>query len=114
VLGRRALNRALLARQLLLQRSTLTATEAIEHLAGMQAHMPNAPYVGLWTRLDAFRTDALVELITTRRAVRIALMRSTIHLVTARDCLALRPLVQPVLDRDLYHNSTHGPRALRG
>ncbi len=110
VLGRRALNRALLARQMLLQRGVLPVPETIEHLVGMQAQVPHAPYVGLWTRLDGFRPDDLVRLIAERRAVRIALMRSTIHLVTARDCLTLRPVVQPALDRDLYRNSTHGPR----
>jgi hypothetical protein len=72
--------------------------------------VPNAPYVGLWTRLESFHTDELAQLIAKRRAVRIALMRSTIHLVTAGGCLALRLVVQPALDRDLYHNSTQGPR----
>ena len=66
--------------------------------------LPNSPYVGLWTRLDGFRPDELAQLIADRRAVRIALMRWTIHLVTAPDCLALRPVVQPVLDRGLHGN----------
>jgi len=109
-LDRRALNRALLARQMLLQRAQLPAADAIEHLVGMQAQVPHTPYVGLWTRLDGFRHEELAQRITERRAVRLALMRSTIHLVTARDCLALRPMVQPTLDRDLYRNSTHGPK----
>jgi hypothetical protein len=86
---------------MLLRRSRLSAVEAIERLVGMQAQVPNAPYVGLWTRLQDFRTDELAELISERRAVRIALMRSTIHLVTARDCLALRPVLQPVHTRSL-------------
>jgi hypothetical protein len=75
---------------------------------GLQAQIPNSPYIGLWTRLEGFRPDDLARLITERRAVRIPLMRSTLHLVTARDCLALRPLVQPVLARCL--NGTFGRR----
>src|SRR5690606_7698631 len=89
VLDRRALNRALLERQLLLRRVELSAADAIEHLVGLQAQAPNPPYVALWTRLANFHPNELAGLLTGRRAVRIALMRSTIHLVTARDCLAL-------------------------
>jgi Winged helix DNA-binding domain len=88
VLGQRALNRALLGRQLLLERSTMTPLRAIGHLAGMQAQAPNAPYVGLWTRLAGFRTGQLAKLMTERTVVRTHLMRNTVHLVTARDCLA--------------------------
>ncbi len=101
-LGRRALNRATLARQMLLSRREMPAMDAIEHLVGLQAQAPNPPYVGLWTRLESFHPDELSRLILDRRAVRIALMRNTVHLVSAHDCMALRPLVQPVLDRGLY------------
>ena len=65
----------------------------------MQAQMPNSPYVGLWSRLEGFQPAVLGDLITTRRAVRLGLMRNTVHLVTARDCLRLRPLLQPLFTR---------------
>jgi hypothetical protein len=104
----RALNRATLARQLLLQRSSMGALDAIRHLVGMQAQAPFAPYYGLWSRLDGFTGEQLSDLLTARKVVRIVLMRGTIHLVTANDCHGLRPLVQPALDRMLRSNTTHG------
>jgi hypothetical protein len=97
VLGRRALNRALLARQGLLSRWSVSAEEAIERLVGMQGQAPLAPYVGLRTRVEGFRAQELAELVAGRRAVRTWLMRCTIHLVSARDAAALRPHVQRVL-----------------
>jgi hypothetical protein len=154
VLGLRALNRALLERQLLLRRSPLPAPQpaaagapeaagqsaaagqspvagqaeaagspeaagqrtaagsdraarivaTVEQLVGMQAQAPFPPYYGLWSRLDGFVPEDLAALILGRQLVRIALMRGTIHLVSARDCLALRPLLQPVIDRGLAGN----------
>jgi hypothetical protein len=99
MLGRRALNRALLARQLLLARHEVEPLEALEHLVGMQAQAPLAPYVGLWSRLDRFRPKTLSTAMLEKNAVRISLMRATIHLVTAPDALRLRPLLAPVLER---------------
>ena len=73
--------------------------DAIEHLVGLQAQAPLSPYVGLWSRLDDFDPDDLAVAIEDRRAVRTSLMRSTIHLVTARDALTLRSWTQPALTR---------------
>lgn len=97
VLDRRALNRALLARQLLLRRHDLPVVDALEHLVGLQAQEPLEPYVGMWSRLVGFQPSALAELLLSRQAVRTLLMRRTLHLVTARDCLALRPVHQAML-----------------
>jgi hypothetical protein len=99
VLGQRALNRALLDRQLLLRRVRRPALDTVEHLVGLQAQEPEDPYVGLWTRLEGFDPGELGAALEDRAAVRIALQRSTIHLVTARDCRALRPVLQPVGER---------------
>ncbi len=100
----RSLNRALLARQLLLDRVDLPVEAALAHLVGMQAQSPQAPYTGLWARLRGFDPEELSRLVSERRAVRVVLMRSTIHLVTADDCLELRPLVQVVSERGLSGN----------
>jgi Winged helix DNA-binding domain len=108
-LGTRALNRALLDRQLLLQRSAMPALHAIEHLIGLQSQAPNPPYIGLWTRLVGFQPDQLADLIIQRKAVRVALMRGTVHVVSARDCLLLRPLLQPLYDRALAANTNLAP-----
>jgi hypothetical protein len=101
VLSRRVLNRSFLARQLLLERASLSAGAAIEHLVGLQAQSPTAPYFGLRARLDGFEPAQLSRLIEDRKAVRIALMRSTIHLVSARDCIGLRPVMQSAVERSL-------------
>ena len=111
VLSQRTLNRALLERQLLLRRDTMSVGAAIEHLVGQQAQVPKDPYLGLWSRLEAFDPHELSDMIEGRRAVRAALMRGTIHLVTAQDMLTLRPLMSRVLDRLFFTGSPFG-RAL--
>lgn len=84
-LTRRHLNRALLARQLLLDRSNLTIAGAVEQVAGLQTQYAPSGYVGLWTRLARFRRDALTEALEHRSVVQASLMRVTIHVVSARE-----------------------------
>jgi hypothetical protein len=97
-LSRRDLNRALLARQLLLERQTLPAADAIGRVGGLQAQASAPPFVGLWTRLVNFRESALQDLIDRRQIVRATMMRHTIHFVRADDYPWLRPTIQPALD----------------
>jgi hypothetical protein len=85
VLTLRELNRATLARQFLLERRKLSALSAIERLAGMQAQWPQAPYVGLWTRIPGFQRDTLERAIRSGKVVKATVMRGTLHLVTERD-----------------------------
>jgi hypothetical protein len=113
LLGPRARNRALLERQLLLCRVRRPAAEVVEHLVGMQAQEPRDPYVGLWARLEGFDPHELGRLIAGRQAVRSPLMRTTIHLVSARDCLTLAALLRPVLERNFWTGSPFG-RQVKG
>jgi hypothetical protein len=107
-LSTRALNRAALARQMLLRREKVSILDGIERLVALQAQLPNPPYVGLWTRLVDFRRDELTALIEKRRVVRSTMMRATQHLVTARDYLRLRPVLQPMLDQRSRHYHGRG------
>jgi hypothetical protein len=107
-LSQRGLNRATLARQYLLERAQAPAIDAIEHLAGMQSQAPLAPYIGLWTRLRDFAPDELIELTEERQVVRLHLMRNTVHLVSARDCLDWRALFYPLHAADFSAHFRHG------
>ncbi|WP_256104763.1 winged helix DNA-binding domain-containing protein [Streptomyces sp. ODS05-4] len=100
-LGVRALNRATLARQLLLRRAALGAEEAVARLVGLQAQNTRPPYHALAARLDGFRPEELSELMERRAVARIVTLRSTLHTHTADDVLSLRPLVQPAREREL-------------
>ena len=108
VLTLRELNRATLARQMLLERQAMSALQAVENLAGLQAQVASPPYVGLWTRLRDFRREELTRLMEERRVVRATLMRATLHLMTAEDYLLLRPALQQALTRSM--NSIAGKR----
>ena len=89
----------------------MPAESMIERLVGMQAQVPIDPYVGLWSRLEAFRPEELSSLITERRVVRaVAMMRTTIHLMTAGDWLAMRPVLQAVAERGFMTGSPFGRR----
>lgn len=101
VLSNAALNRALLARQMLLERAPRPVPDAVRDLVGLQAQAPWSPYYALWSRLDGFDPHELGAMLTDRRAVRIVVMRGTVHLVTADDCRFLRPLLADFLGRGL-------------
>jgi hypothetical protein len=90
VLTLRELNRATLARQRLLQRSGRSPMAVIEHLVGMQAQSPQAPYVGIWTRTSNFRRPSLERLLVAGDVLRVTAMRQTLHLVARRDYGLLR------------------------
>lgn len=93
----REINRATLARQMLLQRADLAVPAALERLIGLQAQAALAPYVGLWTRLPDFRRADLASLIENHTVIKATLMRATLHLMTAADYLRFRATLQPAL-----------------
>jgi Winged helix DNA-binding domain len=111
-LDRRRLNRATLARQLLLERAELTTLDAVEHLVGLQAQAPQSIYVSLWSRLARFDPVAAGEALERRDLVRTHAMRATVHLFSRTDALRLRALMQPMLDSRF--RSAGFPRDLPG
>lgn len=111
VLTRRELNRALLARQLLLERAALPLPKALERVGGIQAQYAPSMYVGLWTRLEGFARDALTTALERRTVVQATLMRVTIHLVARSDYW---PIALAVRDarRRLWLRNSPGARGL--
>ena len=107
-ISQRELNRATLARQLLLERAPLSPTQAVEQLIGMQAQEARPPFIGLWSRLQDGRREEMIRAIHDRSLIRATLMRGTIHLFSAADYRAFRPAIQPVLDKGM---SVLGARA---
>ena len=98
-LSTRALNRALLARQMLLDRHAISAVDAVGRLVAMQAQVPRPPFVGLWTRLRDFDRAELARALHDRRVVRVTSLRGTLHLMTAADYAAMRGTLQAMLAR---------------
>lgn len=96
-LNRRQLNRATLARQMLLAREKTTALGAIERLVALQAQLARPPYIGLWTRVQGFKREDLTALVHARRAVRGTHLRGTLHLMSAKDFVRFRAVAQPAL-----------------
>jgi len=103
-ISNRALNRATLARQALLVRESVSAFDMVDRLIGLQGQIHNAPYIGLWSRLENFRVGDLEALLLNRKVVRATLMRVTLHVATAEDFLAIRPLVDPIAWRGFRTN----------
>jgi hypothetical protein len=101
-LSARALNRATLARQMLLARDPVKPVAALERLAGLQAQVPRPPFVGLWSRLERFGHADLARAIERRQVVRGTLMRGTLHLVSRRDYVRFRRTLQPMLTAGLH------------
>src|SRR6476469_1902329 len=100
-LSLRALNRATLARQLLLARERVPVVDTIERLGGLQAQEARPPFASLWTRIDGFTREELGTALHAREVVRGTLMRGTLHLVSAPDFCAMRSALAPVLAQGL-------------
>ena len=90
---------------MLLEREPLPAIQAVERLVALQAQVPRDPYVALWSRLAGFQPEMLSGALEARRAVRMTLLRGTLHLVSDRDALGLRPLLQPAVERLAFGSS---------
>ena len=101
IISQRVLNRALLARQMLLAREKTTALDAIARVVGLQAQVPRPPFIGLWTRLHGFDRAELTAALHDRSAVRVTSLRGTLHVMTTPDYLAMRGALQPMLSKGM-------------
>jgi hypothetical protein len=101
MLSQRALNRATLARQLLLKREAMPVEEAVHRLVALQAQLARPPFIGLWSRLEGFRREDLLEALHDRKVVRATFFRGTLHYMTREDYLAFRSALEPVFDAGL-------------
>lgn len=97
ILTVRGLNRATLARQMLLAREKIDLSTAIERLGGLQAQLARPPYVGLWTRLQDFQRDGLAQALESRKVLKVTWLRATLHLCTADEYIRFRTTLEPVL-----------------
>jgi hypothetical protein len=110
VLTARELNRTLLERQLLLRRHALPLTRAVERTAGLQAQWANSPYVALWSRLEGFERDRLTRALERGTLVKATLMRTTLHIVTARDYFTFHEVFrQDRIERFTAELARHAP-----
>lgn len=98
-LSGRALNRALLARQMLLRREAVKLVPAIERVGGIQAQLARPPFIGLWSRLERFSRADLIRAAAKNEVVRATMMRATLHLMSRKHFVTFRPLLQPMLAR---------------
>ncbi|MCJ0904696.1 winged helix DNA-binding domain-containing protein [Rhodococcus sp. ARC_M6] len=103
----RALARATLARQYLMERADVSTLEAVSHLAGLQAQAPVPPYLALWARLKNFAAEDLSTLIENRHVVRLVAMRGTVFALSVADAATFRGTVQSIMERDLHTNTAH-------
>ena len=101
-LSLRQINRATLARQMLLARERTSPLRAIERLVALQAQWPRPPFLGLWSRVEGLERAEVTALFTSRKVVRATFLRATLHATTAKDFVALRPAVQPALDAAMH------------
>lgn len=106
ILTTRELNRALLARQLLLERSSVPIPRALERVAGLQTQYAPTGYIGVWSRLGDVRRDALTRALERRSVIQGTLMRGTIHMVSKRDYPWFAEAVRSAR-RDWWMRATH-------